>query len=103
MMAPAGPSSKLRKRSNDLADAGDVALDLGLGEQLPRFILAGGIADLGGAAAHQHDGLVTGLLQAAQQHDLHEIADVQAVRGGIETNVGGNHGTRRRRRGRRHR
>ncbi len=31
------------------------------------------------------------LLQPAQQHDLHEAADVQAVGRGIEADVGGDH------------
>ena len=39
-------------------------------EQLARFVLEARIADLAGAAAHQHDRLVPGLLQPAQQHDL---------------------------------
>ena len=49
-----------------------------------------GSPDLGGAAAHQNDGTVAGLLQAAQQHDLYETADVQAVGRRIEADVGGN-------------
>ena len=30
-----------------------------------------------------------GLLQAAEQHDLHEAADVQGRRGGIEADIAG--------------
>ena len=50
---------------------------------------AGGIADLGGAAAHEHDRAVAGALQQPQQHDLHEAADMQAVGGGVEADIGG--------------
>ena len=60
-------------------------------------ILVGGIADLGGAAAHQHDGLVAGLLQTPQHHDLDQVADMQAGGGGVEPDVGGDHAGRRRR------
>src|SRR3546814_3620458 len=56
-----------------LADLGDVGADLGVGEQLARLVAAGGIAHLGGAAAHQGDRPVAGLLQPAQHHDLREV------------------------------
>ena len=49
------------------------------------------IADLGRAAAHQNDWAMSGLLQAAQQHDLHQVADMQAVGRGIKTDIGRNH------------
>ena len=71
-----------------MRDAGDVGGDLRLGEQLPRLVAAGRVADLGGAAAHQHDGPMSGSLQVAQQHDLHEAADVQAVGRRVEADVG---------------
>ena len=54
-------------------------------QQLAAFILATRIADLGGAAADQRDWPVAGLLQAAQQHDRGQIADVERWRGGIIT------------------
>src|SRR5207253_10798144 len=73
-----------------LEDRSFVSLDLLRGEKLARFLLAGGIADLGRAAAHQHDRLVSRLLQAAQRHDLRQIADVQARRGAVETDVADN-------------
>ncbi len=59
------------------ADRSDVGVDAVIVEQLAAFILARRIADLGGAAAHDDDGLVPGLLQAAQQHDQHEVADME--------------------------
>jgi len=72
----------------DRLDAGHVLVDLFVGQQLARFVLAGGIADLGRPAAHQHDRLVPGLLQPAQQHDLHETAHMQAVGRAIEADIG---------------
>ncbi len=71
----------------NLANAGDIGVDLLVGEKLTGLIAARRITDLGRAAAHQHDGAVSRLLQAAQHHDLHQTADVQAVGGGIETDV----------------
>jgi len=59
--------------------------DVGLAEQLARLVLAGGIADLGRATAHQDHRLVPGLLQSAQHHDLDQAADMQAGRGGVES------------------
>ena len=70
------------------ADARHVRRDLRLAQQLPGRILAGGIADPGRAAAHQDNRLVAGLLQPAQQHDLQQAADMQAVRGAVETDIG---------------
>ena len=71
------------------ADRGDVRLDGFVGQLGPRSVLAGGVADLGGGTAHQHDGLATGLLEAAQHHDGDEVADVQRRRGGVEADVAG--------------
>ncbi len=71
------------------SDAGDVGVDLRIGQQLAALVLAGRIADLGRAAAHQHDRLVTGLLQPAQHHDLDKAADVKARRGRVEADVAG--------------
>ena len=71
----------------DPLDGGDIGLDPVLGEQLARLVLEAGVADLAGAAAHQHDGLVPSLLQSAQQHDLHQAADVERRRGRIEADI----------------
>ena len=71
------------------ADAGDVGVDLLVGQQLAAFILAAWVADLGRPAAHQHDRLVPGLLQAAQHHDLDQVADMEARRGGVEADIAG--------------
>ena len=87
MSAPVGAVVEAQEMTEYLADARDVGLDLLIGEQLARFVAAGRVADLGGAAAHEDDGPVPGLLQAAQHHDLHQAADMQAVRGRIEADV----------------
>jgi len=47
------------------------------------------VADPRGAAAHQHDRPIAGALQPAQQHDLHERADMQAVGGRVEADIAG--------------
>ena len=59
-------------------------------QHLPRFVLAGRVADAGGAAAQQDHGLVAVFLQKAENHDLHQAADMQAVRSAIEADIGGN-------------
>jgi len=51
--------------------------------------LAAGVADQTGAAADDGDGLVPMLLHAAQGHERQQVADVQAVGGGIKTAVEG--------------
>ena len=53
------------------------------------LVLARGIADLAGAAADQRDRPLPGPLQPAQQHDADQVADVQAVGGAVEADVGG--------------
>src|SRR5690606_2069375 len=78
------------------ADRGDVRLDGFVGQLGPRGVLAGRVADLGGAAAHQYDRLVTRLLQPAQHHDLDQAADVQRRGGGVEADVAGQHARGRR-------
>ncbi len=70
-------------------DAGLVLLDCLDRQDLPAFILAGRIADLGRAAAHQRDRLVAGLLQPAQHHDLDQAAGVQARCSAVEPDIGG--------------
>ena len=71
------------------ADTGDIGADLGIVEQLSGFVLARRVTDPRGAATHQHDRPVAGALQPAQHHDLHQRADMQAVRRRIEADIGG--------------
>src|SRR6266481_2187111 len=79
--------AELQKAREHLLDAVLVALDLLDRKDFPRFILAGGIADAGGAAAHQRDRLVAGLLQPVEAHDLHHGADVKRRRGAVEADI----------------
>jgi hypothetical protein len=72
----------------DRPDAGHVAGDVGIRQQLPRLVLAGGVADLGRPSAHQHDRLVAGTLQGAQEHDGDEAADMQRIRRAVEADIG---------------
>ena len=76
MIASVGPSPKVSNRSNTVRIEAMLAWIVS-GEQLAALVLARGIADLGRAAAHQHDRLVPRLLQPPQQHDLHQAADME--------------------------
>ena len=71
------------------ADRGNVRVDLLGSEQLAGFVLPRRVPDLGGAAAHEHDRTVPRLLQSPQQHDLHQASDMQAGRGRVEPDIGG--------------
>jgi hypothetical protein len=57
--------------------------------QRARLVLAGGVADHSGAAAHQRDRLVAALLQPVQQHHSQEIADMQRRGGAVVADIGG--------------
>ena len=72
----------------DLEDARLVAVDNLRRHELARLVTARRVADLRGAAAHQDDRLVARLLQPAQHHDLDEAADVQALCGQVEADIG---------------
>ncbi|MPL94363.1 hypothetical protein SDC9_40516 [bioreactor metagenome] len=75
----------------DALHAGDVLIDLLGRQQRPLFRAEGGVAHLGGAAAHQRDRLVAGLLEPAQQHDVEQMAHMQRRRGGVIADIGGDH------------
>ena len=60
-----------------------------VGQDAAAFVLAGGIADPRGAAAHQRDRPVAGLLQPVQHHDRQQRADMQRGRGAVEADIGG--------------
>ena len=85
------PVAELQELGEGLLDAGDIGRDHGVRQQGPLLVLVGGVADLGCAAAHQRDGLVTAFLQPAQHHDRDQMADMQAVGGGVVTDVGRDH------------
>ena len=69
--------AEIQKARKDLLDAVLVGLDLLDRTHLARFVLAGGIADAGGAAAHQCDRLAAAPLQPGQHHDGNERTDMQ--------------------------
>ncbi len=83
-----GPAAELEEAREDALDAPLVGRDLLLAEESAGLVPAGGIADLAGAAAQEDDGLVAGLLQASEQHDRHQAADMEAVGGAVEADVG---------------
>ena len=89
MIASVGPSPNVRKRSNTRRIAAMLASMSSSRQQLAALVLARRIADLGRAAAHQHDRPVARLLQPAQHHDLDQAADMEARRGRVEADVGG--------------
>ena len=78
-------SEKLGER---LLHAGLVALDVLEREDASRLVLAGRVADLRRAAAHEDDGLAAGLLQPVKHHDGDKAADVQRGRRTIVPDVG---------------
>ena len=82
------PVVEIEEAGKDRAEALLVGLDLVIGEELPRLVLARGIADPGGAAAHQRDRLVAGLLQPAQHHDREEMADMERRPGAVVADIG---------------
>ena len=83
--------SERQETVEDLADRRDVFRDELSGHELAGFILEARIANLSRATAHHDDRLMSGLLKAAQQHDLHHAADMQRRRRGIETDIAGHH------------
>src|SRR5215212_5141933 len=69
--------AKAQHLGEHAADTRFIGLDLLDRTQGAGFVLAGGIADHGGAATHQCDRLVAALLQTRQHHHAEEVADVQ--------------------------
>ena len=72
-----------------LFEAGGIVGDVLFGQHLAHVGAAGGIADHGGAAADQGDGLVSSHLQALHQGQRHEMACGQAVGSAVEADVEG--------------
>ena len=68
-------------------EAGGVVVDVLLGEHLAHIRAAGGVADHGGAAADQGDGLVARHLQALHQSQGHEMACRQGVRRAVKADI----------------
>ena len=82
-----GAIAEIEKTPEHLADAGEIGADLLDGEKLPRFVLERRVADFGGAATHQGDRPVAGLLHPAQHHDLHQRSRVQRGSGCIKPDI----------------
>src|SRR3546814_10829640 len=76
--------AKGKKSLKHPANGCDILRNRVSGQKLARLILEAGIADLAGATAHDHDGLVPCALQLAQHHDGYQMADVQRRRSRIE-------------------
>ena len=79
-----------RCAAGQVDDAGDLGLDGGhvvgerlLVEEVALLGAAAGVADHAGGAADQGHGPVAGLLEAAQHQQPEQVADVEAVGGGI--------------------
>ena len=72
-----------------LFEASGVVLDVLPRQHLAHIGAAGGVADHGGAAADQGDGLVAGHLQPLHQGQGHKVAGGQAVGGAVKTDVEG--------------
>ena len=67
--------------------AGDVRLERFDREQLAFFALAARVADHAGGAADDGDRPMPGLLKPPQDHQRHQMADVQAVGRRIEAGI----------------
>ena len=67
--------------------AGDVRPERFDREQLAFLALAAGVADHAGGPAHHGDRPMSGLLEPPQDHQRHQVADVQAVGRRVEAGV----------------
>ncbi len=65
-----------------------VGLDRFDRQDAPGLVLAGGVADAGGAAAHQRDRLAARLLQPVQHHDRDQVPDMQRRRRAVVADIG---------------
>ncbi len=84
-----GAVAKVEEIGELLLYAVDVYGDALDGQKLAGLVLEGRITDHAGAAAHQRDGAMAGLLHPVQHHDLHEMADMERCRGRIVADVAG--------------
>ncbi len=80
--------AEVEEFGKDALDPLLVGLDRLERKHLAAFVLPGGIANPRRAAAHQRDRLAAGLLQQAQQHDLHQRADMERGRRAVEPDIG---------------
>jgi hypothetical protein len=82
-----GAIVEIQKASELRANAGNVFLDTIWSEQLTLARLATGIADKTGAATDKRDRRVPLPLHVRKRHHDEQRSDVQARRGGIETDI----------------
>src|SRR3546814_12893135 len=79
--------AKGKKSLKHPANGCDILRNRVSGQKIARPILASGIADLAGATAHDHAGLVPCTLQLAQPHDRYQMADVPRRRSRTEADI----------------
>ena len=82
-----GPGVEVEEPRHLVAHALDVLGDLLRREQRALGAFPRRVADQAGAAPHHHDGPVPRELQLQQQHDRHQVAELQARRRRIEAAV----------------
>ena len=70
-----------------LAEALGVMVDVRAGQHLAHVAASGRVADHGGAAADQGDGLVAGHLQSLHQRQRHKMARCQAVGCAVKADI----------------
>ena len=58
-------------------------------EHFAHLVLAAGVADHAGAAAQKYDRTMACALHMAHHHQGDEVAYMQAVRGGVKTDIKG--------------
>ncbi len=84
-----GSGAEIEKAFELPPDALRIGLDLLERQQISLGTLAARITDEAGTAADQCDGRMTGPLQPRKVHERHQVADVKARGGGIESDVRG--------------
>jgi len=84
----AGPIAEFQEFLEHAADAGEIAADILVGEDLAALVLAGRIAHARGAAAHQRNRAVPGLLHPVEHHDRQQRAHMQGGRSAVEPDIG---------------
>jgi hypothetical protein len=57
-------------------------------EEGPLRRLARGVSNHPGGTAGEHDDVVTGVLESTEHQETHEIADMEAVSGGVKAHIG---------------
>ena len=74
-----------------LADTLHVMAEGLLGQEVTLGRLAGRVTDHTRCAAQESDGFMAAGLQVTQHHDAAQVADMETIRRGVDTHVGGRH------------